>query len=107
MSQPLFKVGEQVGLVSKSDPSQNGEHVVREVLYEGDPYRCRITLERYIVRSKGYSYILEDSCVPDGKHGEERPWAESALRKLHKPSKYSFEQLLSEIKQRNMNTIGD
>jgi hypothetical protein len=55
--------------------------------------------------TQGFGYILEETSAR-GSFGEwEAIWAESALRKLHKPSKYSFDELLSEIKSCNMNTI--
>jgi hypothetical protein len=35
MSDPLFKVGERVGLVSVTFPERNGEYTVREVICKG------------------------------------------------------------------------
>lgn len=71
----------------------------------GDTFTCRLSGRRVKVMPTGnYSYLLEEKCK-EGTYGVEIVWAESALRKLHKPSKYSFEQLLSEIKQCSMNTI--
>jgi len=108
MSDPLFKVGERVGLVSVTKPHLNGEYVVESIVDGCEPYVCRVTDKTK--RGKdwvGYGYLLS-GCItmsPCSVENCEVPWDESALRKLNKPSKYSFEQLLSEIKSCNMNTI--
>ena len=105
MGDPLFKVGERVGLVSKTFPERNGEYTVREVLPEGAGFTCRLT-GRFLTRGGvGYGYMLEELAMNGGNTVHEKPYHESALRKLHKPSKYSFNELLSEIKSCNMNTI--
>jgi hypothetical protein len=106
MADALFKVGEKVGLVSITKPHLNGEYIVEGIVEGDNPFTCRIT--NRTLRGKGwtgYGYMLVDCQYLDDKEGCELPWDEPALRKLHKPSKYSFDDLLSEIKSCNMNTI--
>lgn len=100
MSEPLFKVGELVGLVSVDSPHLNGQYHVREILYEGDKY-----LDKFLGKTtlnvgehfKTYCYILDEIELPNSI-GHEYLWNESALRKIHKPSEYSFSDLLTSLK---------
>ena len=104
MTRALFEVGERVRLVSKTFPERNGEYTVRQVIAEGDSFTCRLTAITLIKKDDGYNYTLEETCeLGSGDH--EAVWAESSLRKIYPPSSFSFNQLLSELKQGKMSTI--
>ena len=104
MSNPLFRVGEKVGLVSKSFPERNGEYTVRQVIGKGDSYTCRLTGNTFIRSTNGLAYSLEEN--PEmGSFEHEAIWNESALRKIHPKANKSFEQLLSELKVGKIDTI--
>jgi hypothetical protein len=104
MTRALFEVGERVKLVSKSFPERNGEYTVRQVIDKGDSFICRLTGRTIIKGNTGYSYSLEETCEL-GSYAHEAIWFESALRKIYPPSKYSFNELLSELKQGKMDNI--
>lgn len=97
---PLFQVGELVGLVSVDFPHLNGKYHVRVILHEGEEY-----LDKFLGKTvlnvggnfKTYCYSLDEIELPNSI-GHEYLWNESALRKIHKPSQYSYDQLLTELK---------
>ena len=95
----LFEVGEEVILCSKAFPELNGDSVVLMSVKAGiakfNCPHCGVDLSGKILR--GMSYYLD---VPsrNESHGCCAPWSESALRKKHKGSDFSFDQIMSEIK---------
>lgn len=103
---PLFSVGEEVILQSVDLPHLNGEYIVEKILHGGEETVCHITKFIYIksFNGMGYSYILgglsdKNTLMSDGVTRElERSWYESALRKKHKPSGDSFENMIDKIK---------
>ena len=104
MTRALFEVGERVKLISKNFPERNGEYTIRQVIAEDDSFTCRLTAITLIKKDDGYNYTLEETCeLGSGDH--EAVWAESSLRKLYPPSNFSFEELLSELKQGKMDNI--
>ena len=82
---PLFEVGEEVLLVSKSCPELNGEYTISAVAHHG---KCVQYGTGGISRETTYNFFGEDKSIC---------YAESALRKKHKPSEYDFNQLIEEI----------
>lgn len=97
MKKPLFEIGEEVILQSKTFPEYNAEYVVEEVIEKDQPVRCRLTGDR-IYSSDGYSYRFSIPLLH--KHytdGTECLMDESALRKKHKPSELSFQELVSSL----------
>lgn len=101
MSEPLFKVGELVGLVSKNSPHLNGQYHVRAIIYNGQIYMDKFAGNtKWICTDESPevpAYLLDelDVAISDGT---EYKWDESALRKIHKISDYSYDQLLTELK---------
>lgn len=95
----LFEVGEEVILCSKTFQELSGEAVVLRVVKLGlDRFACpHCGEERLFSLTKGKAYYLS---VPSKNkdYGCCSPWAESALRKKHKGSDFSFNQIMSEIK---------
>ena len=104
MTRALFEVGERVKLVSKDFPERNGEYTVRQVIGKGESFICRLTGKTITKYDTGYSYSLEETCEL-GSYAYEAVWFESTLRKIYPPSKYSFDELLSELKQGKMDNI--
>lgn len=90
---PLFQVGEEVVLQSKTHPELNGECTVMQVQKNGDKYlnpdKNRIVTAIY--RYGHFSYFTSIR-NPNGE-----PWAQCALRKKHKPSDQSLEDIIKEI----------
>lgn len=97
MSEPLFKVGELVGLVSVTWPEYNGQYHVRQVLYRNETYMDKFYGALLFITESDYAYILDGINEPHPS-GREFRWKESALRKIHKVSDYSFDSLLTSLK---------
>lgn len=77
---PKFEVGEEVILQSIDFPECNGEYSVQEVSYFDAVGFCyRLDLDHKVV-------------------GRLDLWVESSLRKKHKPSRMSFDDLMSSLK---------
>jgi len=92
MREPLYKVGEEIILVSKNWPAYNGEYVVEVVHKDGDI--TPKTPPTIIDTDGGYSYYLGFN-VPDNSYTH---WCEQSLRKKHKPSDDSFEDMMNKLK---------
>lgn len=100
---PLFEVGEEVILCSKSHPELNGDAVVMEVInnYEEDVAYLSSLGFSWMDPSPGYpaylldveSPIMSDSGSVLSSHGG--LWRQSALRKKYKPADKSFKELMS------------
>ncbi len=88
--QPKFSVGEQVILQSKAYPEYNGEAIVLAIR----PTAGGVNREGVRAIEGGYAYHLTiDS--PNAYTG----WHELALRKKHDGSEFTFDQLMSTLKQ--------
>lgn len=99
-----FEIGEEVILVSKSRPYLNGEYVVTDIHKSSDivenPFGENYRLPNDI---PGYVYCLESlshqTPLEDGTQIEAYiHWLESSLRKKHKPSEFTFEELMVNLK---------
>jgi hypothetical protein len=103
MSNPLFKVGEKVGLVSRDLPQFNGEYVVERILNPSEIYASRATGNLFKNDDSGFAYLLNQVFTAEGV--DDVCWDESALRKIYPKANKSFEQLLSELKVGKIDTI--
>ena len=83
-----FSVGERVGLVSVYFPEVNGEYVIEHHEYG---YFMDSTTGK---GGYGHSYTLMGLYELDG---ELSWWCQSALRKLHKPSTDSFNEMMTKL----------
>ena len=102
MPEPLFKVGELVGLVSKYYPHLNGQYHVSAIIYSGEVYLDKFTGDTLWKCTDNNpaapAYLLDELEAAESDRTEYK-WDESALRKIHKVSDYSFDQLLTSLKQ--------
>lgn len=101
MVAPYFSVGEEVILVSKTFPQYNGEYTIRKILCDDDrSFKCRISGHTITPRGEGTGYVLEEILeqVYEGVVIE-TSWAESSLRKKHKPAEgnESFKEMMSNL----------
>ncbi len=103
MNTPLFKVGERVGLVSRSLPQFNGEYTVERILNPRETFRSRVSGKLFRNGSDNYSYLLNKTMVCE--EIDDVCWYESALRKIHKTSQFSFDELMQELKVGKFDTI--
>ena len=85
MRAAYFAVGEEVLLVSKNCPELNGEAVVIE---RSTGQRVNRANGELLSSPWGYTLSIE---TPTGIR-----WNESALRKKHKPSEFTFEQIINQ-----------
>lgn len=95
---PYFSVGEEVILCSKSNPQLNGNYIVETAIKTGTYSECRIT-GRSIRCTNGlsdYGYRLEGLLVKC-EFGFEAIWDQSALRKKHKGSDKSFDEIVKSL----------
>lgn len=105
MSQPLFQIGEEVKLVSKSLPEYNGDYVVLQVIKGGDkyldPYSNNILKSS---ESNTFGYILDGDFPPDNHKGifHSPMFCESALRKKYPPADFTFDELLANIRSSDL-----
>ena len=93
MSQPYFRVGEQVILVSKDSPQLNGEHIVEDILRKGiqsNPFDGGAMVDV----TSAFSYKLEGIEPSDTLYGTGY-FVQETLRKKHKPSDESFSELMT------------
>lgn len=81
MTQPYFKVGEEVTLQSLELPQYNGDYTIS-----------------YIERGGGYWYNLGFTLEDDIEQGGTF-WAERCLKKKYPPSTESFDELIKELKE--------
>ena len=93
MSRPKFQVGEEIILQSKSSPEYNGEYQVKDIIGPNEGYIGRLGKVCYI--STCWSYDLGFEFPHNGDIC--KSWLESALRKKHKPSDQSLEDMIKEI----------
>lgn len=99
MNRPKFEVGEEVILVTKTFPEHNGERVVEAVLTRGENYTGRLTGFNVLLELDNlhtFVYLLSGKEV-DPRDGLEIVWAESSLRKKHKPAEMSFSALMQSL----------
>lgn len=103
MSRQLFHEGEEVILQSITLPKFNGEYEVFAVLYHGDTFIDRLTggmVEALYesddqIHLPGYILSVPMMCPVTGG---ENIWCQSALRKKHKGSDFSFSELMQDMK---------
>lgn len=95
MKEPKFKVGEEVVLQSRQTPHLNGDAIViAGPLLANEANSCPHCGKNYKgCIGEGFGYYLStqidnDCCVQ---------FCESALRKKHRPSDKSFNELIKEI----------
>lgn len=100
---PRFNVGEEVILQSKDYPEMNGEYTVLKVISGGGMVVCSITGQSYR-QTDGLSYVLNDGNLHKRDNCEIN-WNESALRKKHKPSGKSFSEMMSDIKNKELENV--
>ena len=84
---PLFKVGEEVILCSEVSPGLNGDASVIDI-HGPRNGRCVVTN----IVTFGFGYTLN---IPSGAPGG--IWAESALRKKHKPAEGDFVEVMTSL----------
>lgn len=85
MKQSLFQIGEDVVLQSQDYPNENGIQSIEQIRFMENPIRD--TTFEELPPSFGYKLL-----------GIEGWWNEKSIKKIHKPSQFSFDQLISEIK---------
>lgn len=91
---PLYCVGEEVILCEDGNT-----YIVDQVVSSGETFFDRIVkYRRDTVHNKGFGYLLNVSFKSKTKYEGECLWAEWKLKKKHKASEKSFDQLISEIK---------
>lgn len=91
---PLYYVGEEVILCEDGNT-----YIVDEIVSPGQTFFDRVVkYRRNSSHDQGYGYLLNVSFKTKTKHEGECLWAERMLKKKHKPSEKSFDQLISEIK---------
>ena len=88
MKDSKFEVGEEVILQSESFPEFNGEYTITDKNYIVRAYLTRISE----FAEDTYRYSLAGLKVEESTTW----WLESSLRKKHKPSNYSFKELMKE-----------
>lgn len=94
MSAPYFQVGEEVIVISKRMPEFNGDHTIDKVFEKG-VHRLFIGGEFILLEVMGAcGYVLSDIGLHEHK-GSVTIFAQSTLRKKHKPSDESFSELIT------------
>ena len=98
MNNPYFEVGEEVILVSENEPQFNGDYIVAGV-FDQEERAEHIRKRGFISNKTGgeFGYDLGFVINVDKQGFEEIFWAQSALRKKHKPSTDSFTEMMSNI----------
>ena len=101
MNRPKFEVGEEVVLASRECPHLNGEYFVDLVIKTGDSYKDRISSKITTLVCRGatgatYGYLLSNIAKAPERN-QEIVWAESSLRKKHKPAEMSFSALMQSL----------
>lgn len=99
MNKPYFEVGEEVIAIFKHYPESNGRYIITEVLSNR---QAKEEVQRSSKFKCDFYYRLDGLLLvwAEGTEGEVKfdLAGEPALRKIHKPSQFSFDQLISEIK---------
>lgn len=93
---PYFSVGEEVILCSNDYPQYNGCQVIEGVYASGEIVKCRIT--GYCGPSSDLGYRISGICI-QSDNGKEGLWRQSVLRKKHKPSDQSFQELIKSTRE--------
>ena len=93
----LFEVGERVRRVrleSKSNPQYNGEYTVEQVYAPETLMPCKVGRGFYTAPT--FSYCLGFSY--EWMNGVCDTWQQTALRKIHKPSEFTYDKLMNSLK---------
>lgn len=93
MKKPLFAVGEEVILQCRI-PEFNGEYKVYEIL---TPHETMLRWPNVIINDEIHYVITEKPFKLSFGH-ETKAVKQSSLRKKHKPSEISFQELVSLLK---------
>ena len=93
MKSPLFEIGENVILQSRSFPEYNGEEIIIDIRRSND--NKALTLNGIIDTGTPWGYKLNIQHPLCGW------WSEVALRKKHKPSEDSYESMINKLKQQD------
>lgn len=83
MTRPLFSVGEEVILQAVNFTDFNGEHIIADYTFDTEV----LTYDN--LRYTGYSYKFE---------GVDTWFVEYVIKKKHKPSEFTFDQLMNSLK---------
>ena len=103
MTRPLFEEGEEVILQSATLPHFNGEYSIHSIVFQGDIYTDRLTdgLVKATYNddeTKDIPGYLLDIPMLDPSTKYEIIWCQTALRKKHKGSDFSFSELMQDLK---------
>ena len=95
----LFEVGEEVIIVSKNFPEFNGEYIVEGIIPSGTKYKCDCgewwqCNENIYALNANFAIKQMCGCTTAGEA------LESSLRKKHKGSDFSFDEMMKEIKSK-------
>ena len=107
MDNPLYKIGEEVILASKSRPDLNGDYIVvdyQRIGIDDGKYRDPWT-GTWVVSNGGWVYKL-DMQPRESEGFPLEGWLESALRKKHRPADDEFTaDILAKCGSDKYNTI--
>lgn len=103
MKQPLFSVGEKVIRQAKTYTYANGEYVVEAIITAKEMSTLHGgvnfgTTTDYYYKLSGFKVELIGTHTRLSKNLFSEFSAQEHLRKIHKPSQFSFDQLINEIK---------
>ena len=100
MNKPLFAIGETVIRQAPIGhfPEGNGEYVVEEIITQGD-FRMVYSNALWTNLGVGYYYKLSGFKVVSVTGMNLHHSNEGFLKKKHKPSDQSFDQIMSSLKQ--------
>lgn len=101
MKQPLFSIGEKVRREAATYKESNGEYIVEEVISSETMTKLHPNMEitegSYYYKLSGFEILKIKKVSKEAGGICNHSW-EGWLRKIHKPSQFSFDQLISEIK---------
>lgn len=95
MNKPLFSIGETVIRQAINYPEGNGEYVVCGIIGAKEAqslYLANWGTDGFYYELGGFSVTLDNGCVSNHSY-------EPFLKKKHKPSDQSFDQIMSSLKQ--------
>lgn len=96
---PLFSVGEVAILVSKKRPDLNGDVTISGIIEAGQEGKCPHCGQRYKNEYEVHCYFLWE--INTCKTIACSFTTEESLRKKHKGSDFSFDEIMNELKSKN------